>query len=54
MLTPDYLTTSQSEECPHACNPLPLPVFINLSLKAMGSLGLLSLAALNPLLGALQ
>ena len=39
-LTPDYLTTSQSEECPQIdhtlCSSFPYPVFENLSLKAIG------------------
>ena len=43
MLTLDYLTTNQSEECPCADhipqNPLPHPVFKNLSLIAVGEFG---------------
>ena len=43
MLTPIYLTTNQSEECPQAgrtsCNPLPHPVSKNLSLKAIREFG---------------
>jgi len=39
-LTPDYLTTSQSEECPQVdhtlCSSFPYPVFENLSLKVIG------------------
>ena len=54
-LTPGYLTTSQSEECPQVdhtgCSSFPYPVFENLSLKAIGSLSVLSTIYLDSLLG---
>ena len=55
-MTPDYLTTNQSEECPRADdtlhNPLPHPVLKNLSLKAFGEFRSLSTSCLDSLLGA--
>ena len=57
MLTPDYLTTNQSEESPptdHApspspmhthTTPLPSPVFENLCLKAFWKFGVFEAAA---------
>ena len=56
MLTPDYLTTNQSEECPGADHtphkPPPHPIFKNLSLKAFREFGHLSTSCPDSLLGS--
>ena len=54
MVTPDFLTTNQSEECPRAdwapCDPVPHPVFRTAPCRLSGSLGLWNISCLLSLL----
>ena len=52
MLTPNYLTTNQSNVHERITTPLPRPVFGNLSLKAFGEFKPVSASCLDRLLGA--
>ena len=52
MLTPDYLTINQSEECPQADHAPHNPVFKNLSLKAIREFRFWSISCPHSLFGS--